>query len=163
MPLQDDLRLPLTEGDLERRRFLGLLGSGALGIAAVGTGITTVQYLEPNVYFEQDTRTVVGKPEEVAAGTVLVLLRKKIYVVRNDVGFYALSSVCTHLGCMTRYEAERHGFFCPCHGSQYTLDGKVRVGPAPKPLPRVQITVERGLLVVDSSKLVAPDAVLRVS
>ncbi|MBI2896170.1 MAG: Rieske (2Fe-2S) protein [Deltaproteobacteria bacterium] len=163
MPLLDDLKQPLTEGELERRRFLGLLGSGALGIAAVGTGITTIKYLEPNVFFEEEARFAVGRPEDIAVGTVLVLARQKVYVVRSEEGFYALSAVCTHLGCVTRFERERGGFFCPCHGSQFRLDGAVREGPAPRPLQRLEMRVQRGLLVVDARKAAEPDAVLRVT
>jgi Rieske Fe-S protein len=163
MPLLDDLRLPLSEAEVERRRFLGLLGSGALGIAVLGTGITTVRFLEPNVFYEADTRFVVGRPEDIAVGTVLVLARQKVYVIRNEDGFYALSSVCTHLGCITRHEAAEGGFFCPCHGSRFRLDGAVRAGPAPRPLPHVELTIERGHLVVDSRKLARDDQILKVA
>jgi Rieske Fe-S protein len=70
--------------------------------------------------------------------------------------------VCTHLGCLTKYEAERARIFCPCHGSQYTPEGKVTAGPAPRALPRFALTVERGVLVVDTKKVVADDFVLAV-
>lgn len=163
MPLLDDLRLPLSEAEVERRRFLGLLGSGALGIAVLGTGVTTVRYLEPNVLYEADTRFVVGRPEDIAVGTVLVLTRQKVYVIRVEEGFYALSSVCTHLGCVTRHEPAEEGFFCPCHGSRFQLDGSVRAGPAPQPLPRVELSIERGHLVVDTQKTVAADQILKVT
>jgi len=163
MPLDDDLALPLTDQELSRRRFLALVGSGALGAAALGTGITAFRFLEPNVFFEEDSRVGVGRPEEIAPGTVLSLPKHKIYVVRSDAGFFALSSVCTHLGCMTRYERDANQIACPCHGSRFQLDGHVKQGPAPKPLPRLQITLERGVLVVDSSKRVAADALLKVA
>ncbi len=163
MPLLDDLRLPLPEAEIERRRVLGLLGSGALGIAVAGTGVTTVRFLEPSVFYEADTRFVVGRPEDIAVGTVLVLARQRVYVIRNEEGFYALSSVCTHLGCITRHEPAEAGFFCPCHGSRFRLDGVVRAGPAPRPLPRVELTIDRGRLVVDSQKLVANDQILKVA
>jgi ubiquinol-cytochrome c reductase iron-sulfur subunit len=45
--------------------------------------------------------------------------------------------VCTHLGCVPLGQADTAprgdwgGWFCPCHGSQYDISGRVRHGPAP--------------------------------
>ena len=163
MPLLDDLRLPLTTEQWERRKFLALLGTSALGAAVLGTSITTLRFLSPSVLFEEDLRFGVGRPEEIAPGTVLVLPNKKVYVVRTNDGFFALSSVCTHLGCMTRHDAESGGFACPCHGSRFGLDGSVTAGPAPRPLPRLSLSIERGVLVVDAGKQVAHDALFKVA
>ncbi len=49
--------------------------------------------------------------------------------------------ICTHLGCvpqgqkMSEPKGNYEGWFCPCHGSEYDLSGRVRKGPAPKNLP----------------------------
>jgi cytochrome b6-f complex iron-sulfur subunit len=163
MPLDDDLLLPLSDEELTRRKLLELIGGAAVGVAALGTLTATVKYLDPPVFFEEDSRLVIGRPEDIAPGTVLVLPKQRVYVVRTAAGFYALSSVCTHLGCMTRYDKEGAQIACPCHGSRFTLDGHVKHGPAPKPLPRLQCSIERGLLVVDTAKRVAPDALLEVA
>jgi ubiquinol-cytochrome c reductase iron-sulfur subunit len=48
--------------------------------------------------------------------------------------------ICTHLGCVPLGQADTAprgnwgGWFCPCHGSQYDISGRVRHGPAPKNL-----------------------------
>jgi Rieske Fe-S protein len=60
----------------------------------------------------------------------------RILVVRtaHDT-FTALSTQCTHEGCPVNPPA--NGIItCPCHGSQYALDGTVRRGPALYPLTR---------------------------
>ena len=54
----------------------------------------------------------------------------------------AFSAVCTHQGCTVR--AEQGGLQCPCHGSTYDLTGANTGGPAPSPLPPVQVTVSDG-------------------
>ena len=158
MPLCDDLKLPVTDEELGRRKFLGLVGSGALGAAALGTAITAVRYLEPSVLYEEDSRFVIGRPEDIAIGTVVVLAKQKVYVVRTKEGYIALSSTCTHLGCMTRHE--EGGFACPCHGSRFALDGTVTGGPAPRPLPLLELVIDRGQLVVDAAR---PGALLKVA
>ncbi|MFN7976258.1 MAG: ubiquinol-cytochrome c reductase iron-sulfur subunit [Acidobacteriota bacterium] len=162
MALIDDLGQEQDERDLSRRKLLGLLGSGALATAMGGTAAMSVQYISPNVLYEAASRIKVGRPETIAVGTVLVLPRQKVYVVRTAEGFYAMSSICTHLGCMTRHEAAEGRFFCPCHGSHYSLDGRVTGGPAPRPLPRLDLQLENGVLIVDAKKPAAPDFLLKV-
>lgn len=162
MPLIDDLKLPRTAGDDSRREFLALVGVGAMAVATMGTTVTAVRYLWPEVLFEEETRFAVGRPEEIPPGTVLVLPQQKVFVVHAADGFFALSATCTHLGCMTRYERENNRVFCPCHGSQFAIDGTVTGGPAPRPLPRLDLALEGGRLVVDVAKPAAPDAILKV-
>lgn len=163
MSAHDDPHEPgLEPQEQARRRFLLLVGSGALGAAGLGLAAATLRFIEPNVLFEEERRFAVGRPEDVPVGTVLVLVRQRVFVVREARGFYALSAVCTHLGCITRYEAERRGFFCPCHGSRYSLGGAVTAGPAPQSLVRLQLTIEREQLVVDAGKLALPDSLLEM-
>jgi Rieske Fe-S protein len=58
----------------------------------------------------------------------------------ND--FKGFSAVCTHLGCLVN-DVSGGTINCPCHGSQYSIeDGSVVSGPAPSPLPAVDIKVE---------------------
>jgi nitrite reductase/ring-hydroxylating ferredoxin subunit len=162
MPLIDDLKLPMTEHDEHRREFLAVLGAGAMALAGLGTTVTAVRFLWPEVLFEQETRFAVGRPEEIAQGTLLVLPEQKVFVVHDAAGFFALSATCTHLGCMTRYEKENNRIFCPCHGSQFAVDGAVTGGPAPRPLHRLNLALEDGRLVVDVAKPVVPGTVLKV-
>lgn len=46
--------------------------------------------------------------------------------------FIAINTVCTHKKCDVDFTGE--GFECPCHGSTYSLSGKVTNGPATKNL-----------------------------
>jgi len=48
-----------------------------------------------------------------------------IYLVHAKEGFFSLSAICTHLGCMTAWKPELGIIACPCHGSKfYVLDPK---------------------------------------
>ena len=47
-----------------------------------------------------------------------------------------LIGICTHFGCIPlSHQGDYHGYFCPCHGSQYDTSGRIRRGPAPANLP----------------------------
>jgi cytochrome b6-f complex iron-sulfur subunit len=168
MPLIDDLSAVRSQEEVNRRKFLGLAGSGALAAALGGTAVTAVQYISPNVLYEAETRVKIAGPESIAPGTVLALAAQKVYVVRTAKGFFALSAVCTHLGCMTRFESPlppeggEKSFFCPCHGSRFSLEGAVVGGPAPRALPRLKVTLEGGALVVDLKRPAGPQEVLEV-
>lgn len=163
MPLLDDLALPPDEREMTRRRFLSAVGVGALTVAGVGTAVVSVQYLRPNVLFEPESRFRAGHLSALPVGGLLAFPERKVYVVRSAEGVYALSMTCTHLGCMTRHEADRGRIFCPCHGSQFDLRGVVTGGPAPRPLPRLLVTLKDGVLEVDTSKVVDPDFLLKVT
>jgi Rieske Fe-S protein len=51
------------------------------------------------------------------------------FVVRKDGQLTARSSICTHMGCKVKNQADGT-FHCPCHGSDYDANGKVTHGPA---------------------------------
>lgn len=163
LPAEDELETSCPEAEEPaRRRFLLLVGSSALGAAGLSLAAATLRFIEPNVLFEEEQRFAVGRPEDIQVGTVLVLVRQRVFVVREARGFYALSAVCTHLGCITRYQAEQRGFLCPCHGSRYALSGAVTAGPAPAALRRLRLSIEQEQLVVNAAELAPPDAVLEV-
>lgn len=161
MSLVDDLKAPTPPAELSRREALGKITGAAFSIAGFGTVFTTVRFLQPNVLFEPPTRFGVGRPEEIPVGTLVVLAEQKLYVGHAEEGFFAMSSVCTHLGCMTRFLAAEGAIFCPCHGSRFDMSGHVVGGPAPKPLPRFHLAVASGELVVDAGRRVDPGFVLR--
>lgn len=162
MPLIDDLKEPLTDQQLERRKLLAVIGSGALTTATLGTAVTAVRYLSPGVVYEAASKFKAAPLESIAIGGVLAFPQKKVYVLRNEAGLYALSATCTHLGCMTRFESENRRLFCPCHGSQFDLEGKVMGGPAPAPLPRLKVTVDKGVVLVDTKELALAGEILKV-
>lgn len=69
------------------------------------------------------------------------------YVVPGqDATPLALSPVCTHMGCNVAWSHEKQRFLCPCHGGQYTADGRNVAGPPPRPLDQLPVRVEDGLL-----------------
>lgn len=57
------------------------------------------------------------------------------FVVKNGSDLTVFSSTCSHLGCsIAPNTSGAKRFDCPCHGSQFTLNGQVLHGPAAAPL-----------------------------
>lgn len=148
---------------LTRRRFCQLTGAAACAAAGGGAAVLTADFLQPRVLFEPPTRFTAGPPEALDVGAVVANETFRAYVVRAREGFHALSSVCTHLGCITRYQPDDGVIACPCHGSRFDLDGEVLAGPAPRPLPRFQLALtSRGEIEVDTSLVVPADTIYRL-
>jgi cytochrome b6-f complex iron-sulfur subunit len=137
---------------LTRRRFCQATGLAACAMAAGGAAVVSADFLRPRVLFEPATTFSIGLPESIAVGSVLDNIEHRAFVIRLADGFRALSSVCTHLGCITRYQPDRNLIACPCHGSRFALDGEVLAGPAPRPLHWLQMSLSpKGEIVVDTS------------
>jgi cytochrome b6-f complex iron-sulfur subunit len=154
---------PETESGATRRDFLNEVAAAALGIAGLGATVVTVKYLSPNVLFEPPTQFQAGSPDDFPANSVTYVQDQQVYIVRMTEGFYAVSAVCTHLGCITQWNPEDNLIECPCHGSKFTRQGANVAGPAPRPLPHfaVRLTAE-GQLLVDKLETVKPTQALKV-
>jgi len=63
----------------------------------------------------------------------------KVFIVNNGTEIFALSPVCTHLGCIVNWNRHKDRFLCPCHGGQYDMNGSVVDGPPPSPLGRLPL------------------------
>ncbi len=151
-----------TELVTTRREFLNEAAAAALGIAAVGSMTVTYGYLSPNVLFEPPTTFRAGSPDLYPPNSVTFLEDQQVYVVRTDNGFFAVSAVCTHLGCITQWKPELGLIACPCHGSKFKSDGTKIEGPAPRPLPHFASSLTPdGELQVDKLEIINPAQVMK--
>jgi cytochrome b6-f complex iron-sulfur subunit len=163
MPDKKQLTTRQPVAEFDRRAFFTKIGLGSLGIAAVGTVVFSYEFLSPNVLYEPSAIVNVGKPDSFAMNSVTMDVNSGIYLVRAEEGFFALSAVCTHLGCLTAWNQDLGIIACPCHGSKFKRTGEKIEGPAPKPLPWLKTTVsDEGDLMVDRSIDIPPFQYLRI-
>ncbi|MFP5233758.1 MAG: ubiquinol-cytochrome c reductase iron-sulfur subunit [Acidobacteriota bacterium] len=148
---------------LDRREFFTKLGLGSLGVATVGALAFYYQYLSPNVLFEPSPIVNAGAIDRYPLGSVTLDVNSAIYLVHIARGYFSLSAICTHLGCMTAWKPELNMIACPCHGSRFNREGQKLAGPAPKPLPWLKTWLsDEGELMVDRSITIPQFQFLRV-
>lgn len=71
--------------------------------------------------------------DAIKAGTGAVVSKNatKVAVYRDDAGIlHERSAVCSHLGCIVKWNTLEQTWDCPCHGSRYDPKGRVLNGPA---------------------------------
>jgi cytochrome b6-f complex iron-sulfur subunit len=152
-----------VSSEISRRDFLNDVAAGALGIAGLGAMIVTYRYLSPNALFEPSTTFRAGNPDLYPVNSVTFNQDQQVYIVRMQEGFYAVSAVCTHLGCITQWKPDANMIACPCHGSKFKSDGTKVEGPAPRSLPHFSITLTPdGELLVDKMETIKPEQALKV-
>ena len=146
------VRAPLR-GEISRRGVL-LAAWGAFTAATLGALGASVRFLFPNVLYEPPQEFKAGFPSEFAVDAVDTRYKAAygVWIIREALGFYVLSTVCTHLGCTPNWLSADEKFKCPCHGSGFVKSGINVEGPAPRPLERYKVTfAEDGQLLIDKN------------
>lgn len=145
---------------LTRRAWIGLAW-GAFAAASAAALAATGRFMFPNVLNEPPQQFKAGFPTEYGMGVDerwkdkfgIWIVRTPDDIVQHASGFYALITVCTHLGCTPNYLPAENKFKCPCHGSGFHLTGINFEGPAPRPLERARIVLaDDGQILVDKAK-----------
>lgn len=91
------------------------------------------------------TGSALGPTADIPEGGGHVFTDAEVVVTQPAQGdFKGFSAICTHQGCLVN-DVSDGLIHCPCHGSEFSIeDGSVQGGPAPSPLPAVQISVADG-------------------
>ena len=146
-----------STGGVTRRSFLSTLTVAWVSFTAIVlTSVAgLVRFLFPNVLFEPPQSFRAGFVDEYTVGEVSTRWKEQfgVWIIRDEEQVYALSTICTHLGCTPNWlEADRK-FKCPCHGSGFRMTGMNFEGPAPRPLERYSISLgDDGQIMVDKTK-----------
>jgi cytochrome b6-f complex iron-sulfur subunit len=129
---------------MERNEFLSILGVGAAAVACgycfggcnsnTGGGITA----PTNVDFTLD----LTNPAYAGLKSVgNYVYNAGVIVAHAQSGYVAVSLACPHQGATVVFDASTNSFFCPAHGSRFSLSGAVIAGPAGSPLGSYKTTL----------------------
>jgi len=122
-----------------RRTFIATLS------ALICSALLLRRYLTPRTVSAAKALARVARADIPAQGA-LVFREARVAVVRSGDDIYALSLVCTHLGCTVNLTPD--GLSCPCHGSRFDRGGNVVQGPADRPLRRMRVEEREGWIEV---------------
>jgi Rieske Fe-S protein len=167
--LAAELDDPPAPVPLARRKVIVRIGVTAAASAAVGAGLDQVlaprrqapagpvsqepviagQELTPDNGVWTTVAAAIDLPEgsaiEFDLGTITG------FVSRTDDGVWAVSGICTHLGCRLNLDAPAKMLNCPCHGASFSVTGAVlrhRLKVALAPLPRIEAREIHGAIQV---------------
>jgi cytochrome b6-f complex iron-sulfur subunit len=153
-------RSRLEPEPVSRRDVLGLMSLWAAASAMFFALVGMLRLPKAAVLSSPSKRFRVSLPQTLAAGEAFTPVGRNVAVYRDEQGVYAISRVCTHLGCIVKPTAE--GFECPCHGSRYDRNGVVTKGPAPRPLEWLEVKEQGGTLYVDEGASVSAGTRVKV-
>lgn len=133
---------------LPRRRFLDYLIGGSFAMTALAFGGGVLSYMWPGRKAQGGSNAPIEVAEEkdlpVGHGKVVQYRDSSAIVIHTREGLVAFSAVCTHLGCIVKWNAGKQEIECPCHGAVFDTKGNVVSGPPPKPLPPLKVGMKNG-------------------
>lgn len=161
---QDEPDEKLKGEPVTRKRFLGYLIGGISGIIAATIATPLIGYFlsplwrkHPPLYtpIARTEDIPMGEPtfityeQRIRDGWYFTTLSKGAWIVNKDGSeFIVYDPKCTHLNCPYYWDKESKVFLCPCHDGGFDIDGNVIFGPPPRPLDRLEFTIEDGSIMV---------------
>lgn len=163
--------IEIPEGDPGRRRFLKIATCAIGGGIGIVVAVPAVKFLlypvgekvvssadEPLDLLALDQLQVGAPPTRVI---VVARSVRDAWASQTDVALgavwltrpegdkvVAFSSVCPHLGCAVQFDAGAGHYKCPCHESAFTATGEYMSGPAERGLDPLEVTVDKGRVLV---------------
>lgn len=127
--------------NMKRREFMGWMTMGAIVTSVVGcnaeTGANSDQEETSNEF------QVIGTVDELEAEGSLTDSTTGVIVLRNAEGeLIALDRTCPHQSCAVSLDDNSETLTCPCHDSQFTLEGELVDGPAQTDLTNYEVKTE---------------------
>jgi len=132
---------PRPSAFVSRRQFIQL-GLATLGAAWLGTWLQS--RLFPSEDTTQEAQPVSFPLADLPIGGTRAITYggSPALVVRTRESLRAFSLICTHLGCTVQWQADKKGFYCPCHDGRFDEFGDVQAGPPPIPLEQISVRVD---------------------
>lgn len=150
---------PTPEGTtlLDRRMFCATaLTAGVVMACGGGGSAPSSPPPTPPPGGSQTTADTKAALLATANGTARDYRNLGFFLLKDANGIYAMTTTCTHLGCTVGLPSGTR-IICPCHGSQYDLQGGNQVGPATQPLVHYAVTepTPGAFLVVNTAQTVS--------
>jgi len=115
----------------------GVYDPGRKSLRSIGTyvheNLDVAANLTEHVHDSHQLKSLDDVPAD--AGAIVSVDGRKLAAYRDPNGeLHLRSATCTHVGCIVHWNSFERCWDCPCHGSQFSIDGEPLAGPAMKPL-----------------------------
>jgi cytochrome b6-f complex iron-sulfur subunit len=120
--------------NISRKEFFKRLGIAAL----IPFGAAWYSSIARNVAYSRVNRVKLNYTD-IENG---ITFEDDIIINKQDNGVKIFSARCTHLGCKLN-RIENNEIVCPCHGSRFSINGKVLKGPANNNLKELPYSVDK--------------------
>jgi cytochrome b6-f complex iron-sulfur subunit len=142
-----------------RRQFLNRSVVGLVGLGLSGFAGSVLAFVWPRLGAGFGSRIRAGTLDDLLAAAratrqPVYIPAGRFYVVPSGETVEALYQKCPHLGCRVPFCESSQWFECPCHNSMYNRVGEKKAGPAPRGMDRFPVTLDDGVVVVDTGTLV---------
>ncbi len=138
---------------MDRREFISKTGKAGVAVCCLGSlsfleSCTSIHYAQ---YKKVDKQYKISKAEYDKKKFVVIddeALAGPIYLTNNnkEKKFMALSMLCTHKQCTV--DPAGNILVCPCHGAEFSNQGKVLGGPTNEPLLQYKVTEDQEYIIV---------------
>jgi cytochrome b6-f complex iron-sulfur subunit len=137
---------------ISRRKFLDYSIATCFGLGGLTAVSMLLAYLWPTASGEksQEEKMEVGTVDEFDANSskLVKFKNKPVLIIKTSAGFSAMSAICSHLGCIVKWDQAKNAVACPCHAAFFDIKGKVLSGPPSSPLMIVPATVVDGIVYI---------------
>ncbi|MEO6772751.1 MAG: Rieske (2Fe-2S) protein [Kofleriaceae bacterium] len=155
--------------DISRRTFVSLAGVGGIGLVVACNSSTATTSDAPAAASDApagggcgNSGVDVGAASTYMMNVPVIITAKRLVIVRDSGGLYAMSASCTHegvtvcVGTASGCASSGSQLYCTRHGAGFSFTGAVLHGPANSPLPHYAMcTLANGNLGVLTSMIVS--------
>lgn len=134
----------ISRRDFIKRSAVGVIAGGAI-LSSLDLTALANSPAARGVFKNAGDDTVVKLADNSAltkVGGSVKVSDEMMLIRKSESTFIAVRTICTHKGCDVELEGDK--FVCPCHGSEFTIDGVVTQGPAAKNLKIFETIFDSG-------------------
>jgi len=134
----------ISRRDFIKRSAVGVIAGGAI-LSSLDLTALANSPAARGVFKNAGDDTVVKLADNSAltkVGGSVKISDEMMLIRKSESTFIAVRTICTHKGCDVELEGDK--FVCPCHGSEFTVDGVVTQGPATKNLKIFETIFDSG-------------------
>ena len=124
-----------------RREFLNYIWGASMALALAQAGRMTFLFALPRLPRDSTVFSVGELPQLGGKPVSGKTERAGFHLTHSERGIAAFDNRCTHNHCVFPWAEDAEIFSCPCHGSQFKLNGDYIAGPAPRSLDRYDVEI----------------------